>query len=140
MESLFSELGSEKTKNLLGTLNDDMMFGDSESAQEIQDKMKDFFGKFSAKISSSPEKEPPNLKFAIEQTMERLESSSAKVEAEVDTQSSENPEGNSEILEQMMGDLADSEDFQKMIDGMMEELLSKDILMEPLKELSEKVP
>lgn len=73
----------------------------------------------------------------IRATMDKLKDSSDNVRSEVsDT-------ANQDMLQQMMaqmGDMGDSEGFQNLLEGMMEQLMSKDVLYEPMKDLESKFP
>ncbi|KAF8448285.1 Pex19 protein family-domain-containing protein [Terfezia claveryi] len=76
----------------------------------------------------------------INRTMNRLQDSSTTIQSEV---ASSEDDFLSDMLKQMgsMSGLGDSEeDFSKMLLNMMEQLTSKDILYEPMRELAEKYP
>lgn len=82
-----------------------------------------------------------NFQDRIKQTMDRMKSSGAEVDAAV--ADSETDDFLSEMLKQMQGAAGEGEsdeDFSKMLLNMMEQLTSKEILYEPMKELNEKYP
>lgn len=73
--------------------------------------------------------------------MERMKSSEAEVDAAV--ADSEGDDFLAEMLKQMQsagGDGESDEDFSKMLLTMMEQLTSKEILYEPMRELADKYP
>lgn len=82
-----------------------------------------------------------NFQDRIKQTMDRMKSSGAEVDAAV--ADSEGEDLLSEMLKQMQGAVGEGEsdeDFSKMLLNMMEQLTSKEILYEPMKELNDKYP
>ncbi|TKY88365.1 hypothetical protein EX895_002717 [Sporisorium graminicola] len=107
-----------------------------------------------AATGSGPSK-PANFNDAIAATMAKLKESDASATA--DSASSDNPfaglsgaegEEMAKLLAALggSGDLSglegamDNPDLTKMLEGMMDELMSRDILYEPLKELRDKYP
>ena len=120
---------------------------DEAAARMLMEEMMKAFGAqdpgFNASTSvpgSSSAKKDASFKTALEETMERLQSSSDKVEAEVNSGAglADDP-----MLAQMMKELdqlGDGEGFQQMIDTMMQELMSKELMFEPLKDLADKYP
>ncbi|KAK9486885.1 Pex19 protein [Lipomyces starkeyi] len=95
----------------------------------------------------TPGKKADTLQETIARTMERMKESGQRVEKEITTTSEED-----EFLAAMMRQLEQSsgvsgtgdqslgseEDLSKMLAGMMEQLTSKEILYEPMKELDDK--
>lgn len=84
---------------------------------------------------------PANFQDRIKQTMERMKSSEAEVDAAV--ADSEGDDFLAEMLKQMQGAAGEGEgdeDFSKMLLTMMEQLTSKEILYEPMRELADKYP
>lgn len=81
-----------------------------------------------------------NFQDRIMQTMERMKTSNAEVDAGLAEPGAE--DFLSEMLKQMGGGGENSgeEDFSNMLVNMMEQLTSKEILYEPMKELFEKYP
>lgn len=101
-------------------------------------------GKTTPSISTGgpkPAAAPANFQDRIKQTMERMKSSEAEVDAAVaDT---EGDDFLAEMLKQMQGAAGEGEgdeDFSKMLLTMMEQLTSKEILYEPMRELADKYP
>ncbi|KAF8252890.1 Pex19 protein [Wilcoxina mikolae CBS 423.85] len=85
--------------------------------------------------------DPTAAKFQdrIKQTMERMKSSNAEVDAGLAEPDSD--DFLAEMLKSMGGTgEAGEEDFSNMLVNMMEQLTSKEILYEPMKELYEKYP
>lgn len=90
--------------------------------------------------TSTGQAEDPFQK-SIREAMERLKNSENSSKA--DAANSNDPL--QALLSQLgdmgdMGDLGDTEDVQGLLENMMSQLLSKDLLYEPLKELDEKFP
>ncbi|KAF9185220.1 Peroxisome chaperone and import receptor [Haplosporangium sp. Z 767] len=73
----------------------------------------------------------------IAKTMDKLKDSSEQVEAQVAEDSEEALMA--EMMKQMEG-MAEGGDFQNVLEGMMEQLMSKDILYEPMLDLKQKYP
>ncbi|KAG0370806.1 Pex19 protein family-domain-containing protein [Gamsiella multidivaricata] len=73
----------------------------------------------------------------IAKTMDKLKDSSEQVEAQVAEESEEALMA--EMMKQMEG-MAEGGDFQNVLEGMMEQLMSKDILYEPMLDLKQKYP
>ncbi|KAF8982835.1 Peroxisome chaperone and import receptor [Entomortierella lignicola] len=73
----------------------------------------------------------------IAQTMDKLKDSSEQVDAKVAEESEEALMA--EMMRQMEG-MAEGGDFQNVLEGMMEQLMSKDILYEPMLDLKQKYP
>lgn len=98
-------------------------------------------GSTASPAQNSPK--PTSLEFQerIKQTMDRMKSSEAEVDAAVADTDTDN--FLAEMLKQMQagaGDDGGNEDFSNMLVNMMEQLTSKDILYEPMKELDDKYP
>ncbi|TPX43565.1 hypothetical protein SeMB42_g01124 [Synchytrium endobioticum] len=92
---------------------------------------------------SSSSSNPPNipqtgsLQDKIAETMNKLKTSSEAVDSQVQAGMDQ------DLMQQMMKQmelLVDSGDFNNMLENMMETLLSKDILYEPMKDLKAKYP
>jgi len=80
-----------------------------------------------------------NFQDRIKQTMERMKSSNAEVDAGL--AEPDNDDFLAEMLKSMGGTSeGGEEDFSNMLVNMMEQLTSKEILYEPMKELYEKYP
>ncbi|KAG9072789.1 Peroxisome chaperone and import receptor [Linnemannia hyalina] len=73
----------------------------------------------------------------IAKTMDKLKDSSEQVDAQVAEESEEALMA--EMMKQMEG-MAEGGDFQNVLEGMMEQLMSKDILYEPMLDLQNKYP
>lgn len=95
----------------------------------------------SSTAAVKPATVPANFQDRIKQTMERMKSSEAEVDAAV--ADSEGDDFLAEMLKQMQGAAGEGEgdeDFSKMLLTMMEQLTSKEILYEPMRELADKYP
>lgn len=123
------------------------------SQKELQDQFERLVGELSdaasiGKVTPSssmaapkPATVPANFQDRIKQTMERMKSSEAEVDAAV--ADSEGDDFLAEMLKQMQGAAGEGEgdeDFSKMLLTMMEQLTSKEILYEPMRELADKYP
>ncbi|KAJ1977881.1 Peroxisome chaperone and import receptor [Dimargaris cristalligena] len=74
----------------------------------------------------------------IVQTLNKLDTSSEQ--AQTDMSDDQNPDSLiSEMMQQMEG-LVDGDDFEKMMEGILEQIMTKDVLFEPMKELAERYP
>ncbi|KAF9913873.1 Peroxisome chaperone and import receptor [Lobosporangium transversale] len=78
-----------------------------------------------------------NFQDRIAKTMDKLKDSSEQVDAQVAEESEEALMA--EMMRQMEG-MAEGGDFQNVLEGMMEQLMSKDILYEPMLDLKQKYP
>ncbi|KAI8579683.1 hypothetical protein K450DRAFT_56970 [Umbelopsis ramanniana AG] len=120
---------------------------------EGQDEFKDTFEKIwksfestsledvaAPEAASSAPLDPESKKSfqeTIAQTMNKLRDSSDKVETDLSEESED--AFMQEMMRQMEG-LADNSDFQNMLEGMMSQLMSKELLYEPMKDLAAKYP
>ncbi|ORX97581.1 Pex19 protein [Basidiobolus meristosporus CBS 931.73] len=86
---------------------------------------------------SSTSTAPASFQEKVEQTMNKLRDSSEQVQAEVNEESSDAML--SEMIKQMES-LTGSGEFDNVVEGMMGQLLTKDILYEPMRELASKYP
>ncbi|KAF9107068.1 Peroxisome chaperone and import receptor [Mortierella sp. AM989] len=78
-----------------------------------------------------------NFQDRIAKTMDKLKDSSEQVDAKVAEESEEALMA--EMMRQMEG-MSEGGDFQNVLEGMMEQLMSKEILYEPMLDLKEKYP
>ncbi|KAG0637666.1 Pex19 protein family-domain-containing protein [Tuber brumale] len=147
----------------LGSLDDDFarqlqlgmqdLLGEMQDSKELQDQFEHLVKELndataapgtmpSAPSSSRPsDQAAANFQDRIKQTMDRMKSSGAEVDAAV--ADSEADDFLSEMLKQMQGAAGEGEsdeDFSSMLLNMMEQLTSKEILYEPMKELNGKYP
>lgn len=74
---------------------------------------------------------------AINNSMNKMKTSSDQVEAEAKNDS---PEALMEQLMRQMEGFSDTPDFEKAIEGMMGQIMTKDLLYEPMKDLTDKYP
>ncbi|KAI9595529.1 Pex19 protein family-domain-containing protein [Syncephalis fuscata] len=84
---------------------------------------------------------PQNFQDTITETMNRLKNSSNQAKTESKTAAEdETPDALMAEMMRQMEQLTDSSDFDGIIDGMMNQLMTRDVLYEPMKELAEKYP
>ena len=140
-------------KKMSGQGNDVM----AESMADLMDKMKD--PEFAStledtfkKLASGGTPENPSDPFAalhqggnpmdksVASTLKMMSEASSDMEG-MDTASAE--QMGEDIMKKMMGEfekLGEKQDFQEIIDGMMRQLLSKEVMYEPMKEITKKFP
>ncbi|KAF9942546.1 Peroxisome chaperone and import receptor [Mortierella antarctica] len=145
-DSLDGGLDAEFSKQLASGMEELMkeMNGNSELQKSFEEMFKglDVNGKAPA-TGSSPSATPAtskagnNFQDRIAKTMDKLKDSSEQVEAQVAEDSEEALMA--EMMKQMEG-MAEGGDFQNVLEGMMEQLMSKDILYEPMVDLQQKYP
>ncbi|RKP06262.1 Pex19 protein, partial [Thamnocephalis sphaerospora] len=82
---------------------------------------------------------PASFQDTITQTMNKLNDSSDKVRSEVD-EAEEAPDALMAEMMRQMEQLADSGEFDGLVEGMMGQLMTREVLYEPMKELAEKYP
>ncbi|KAI8071364.1 Pex19 protein [Gongronella butleri] len=87
--------------------------------------------------ASASAKPGASFQDTIAQTMNKLKDSSKEVESSINEESED--AFMAELMKQMEG-LADNGDFENVLEGMMSQLMSKEMLYEPMKELAEKYP
>ena len=129
----------------------------AESMADLMDKMKD--PEFAStledtfkKLASGGTPENPSDPFAalhqggnpmdksVASTLKMMSEASSDMEG-MDTASAE--QMGEDIMKKMMGEfekLGEKQDFQEIIDGMMRQLLSKEVMYEPMKEITKKFP
>tara|TARA_B110000008_G_scaffold271738_1_gene303590 strand:- start:365 stop:1195 length:831 start_codon:yes stop_codon:yes gene_type:complete len=129
----------------------------AESMADLMDKMKD--PEFAStledtfkKLASGGTPENPSDPFAalhqggnpmdksVASTLKMMSEASSDMEG-MDTGSAE--QMGEDIMKKMMGEfekLGEKQDFQEIIDGMMRQLLSKEVMYEPMKEITKKFP
>ncbi|KAI9298162.1 Pex19 protein, partial [Neoconidiobolus thromboides FSU 785] len=73
----------------------------------------------------------------MDQTMNKLKNSNEQVKSEV---KEDNMDSFMEDLMSQVGDMTNSGDFEKTIEGLITQIMNKDLLYEPMKDLVEKYP
>ncbi|KAJ2959172.1 hypothetical protein NQZ79_g5309 [Umbelopsis isabellina] len=126
---------------------EELMSGAGEGQDEFKDTFEKIWKSFENTSLDDPATSAPEgpvdpetkktFQETIAQTMNKLKNSSDKVETDL----SEEPDDAfmQEMMKQMES-LADNGDFQNMLEGMMGQLMSKDLLYEPMKDLAAKYP
>ncbi|KAF9353303.1 Peroxisome chaperone and import receptor [Mortierella sp. AD094] len=132
-------LDEEFTKSLASGMEELMkeMNGNPELKESFEEIFKglDINGKAPATTAAGADSK--NFQDRIAKTMGKLKDSSDQVEAQVAEESEEALMA--EMMRQMEG-MAEGGDFQNVLEGMMEQLMSKDILYEPMLDLKQKYP
>ncbi|KAG0749961.1 hypothetical protein G6F57_005052 [Rhizopus arrhizus] len=111
---------------------------------EQEGEMKNTFEKVWASFDT-PEKnreaskttQPQSFQEAIGKTMDKLKDSSKEIDSSIAEDSEE--AFMAELMKQMES-LADNGEFENVLEGMMSQLMSKELLYEPMKDLSQKYP
>lgn len=98
----------------------------------------------SSSSSSGPSTQPANFQEAIAASMSKLRDSSTSANAAAESSRPGDNAGMAAMLAQMagmpdLGNIDSEEGLQDMLDEMMKQLMSRDMLYEPLKELADKV-
>ncbi|KAI9168231.1 Peroxisome chaperone and import receptor [Blastocladiella emersonii ATCC 22665] len=99
-------------------------------------------GSAPAKQPTVPAADVKSFQDRIKQTMSKLEESDATASASQTTPGAGGEDMDSLVAEMMkqMESLTESGEFESVLEGMMESLLSKDLLQEPLRDLADKYP
>jgi peroxin-19 len=97
-------------------------------------------GKSKAKASSKPAP-AVNFQDTIASAMNKLKDSSTTLDAESEAKATAGGDPLAAMMAQMagLGDMGGEEGLQGMLDEVMDQLMSRELLYEPLKELSDKV-
>ncbi|CAO3635612.1 unnamed protein product [Cunninghamella blakesleeana] len=86
---------------------------------------------------SSASAKPASFQDTINQTMNKLKDSSKQVDTAINEETDD--AFMAELMKQMEG-LTDGADFENVLEGMMSQLMSKEMLYEPMKDLAQKYP
>ncbi|KAF8952434.1 Peroxisome chaperone and import receptor [Haplosporangium bisporale] len=115
------------------------MNGNSELQKSFEEMFKGLGVDGKAPVEAPASTAAPGESFQdrIAKTMGKLKESSDEVDAKVAEDSEEALMA--EMMKQMEG-MAEGGDFQNVLEGMMEQLMSKDILYEPMFDLQQKYP
>ncbi|BGP23259.1 Peroxisome chaperone and import receptor [Rhodotorula toruloides] len=132
----------EALRNLLAALN---MGGGDAAAPPSSAKSAPSASKPAAPLSSGPATQPANFQEAIAASMSKLRDSSTSASAAAESSRPGDNAGMAAMLAQMagmpdLGNIDSEEGLQDMLDEMMKQLMSRDMLYEPLKELADKYP
>ncbi|KAG1142785.1 hypothetical protein G6F37_007284 [Rhizopus arrhizus] len=111
---------------------------------EKEGELKDTFEKVWASLDNTPEKSreasktsPQSFQEAIGKTMNKLKDSSKEIDSSIAEDSED--AFMAELMKQMES-LADNGEFEGVLEGMMSQLMSKELLYEPMKDLAQKYP
>ncbi|KAG0277261.1 Peroxisome chaperone and import receptor [Linnemannia exigua] len=142
-EAAMGGLDAEFSQQLASGMEELMkeMNGNAELQKSFEEMFKglDVNGKSTASAAAAAPKAASTASFQdrIAKTMDKLKDSSDQVDAQVAEDSEEALMA--EMMKQMEG-MAEGGDFQNVLEGMMEQLMSKDILYEPMLDLQNKYP
>ncbi|KAF9977296.1 Peroxisome chaperone and import receptor [Actinomortierella ambigua] len=131
------DLNDEFTKQLAAGMEDLMKeMNGNENLQKTFEEMFKSVESATAGSTSSPAT-GGSFQDRIAKTMDKLKDSSEQADAKAAESSDEALMA--EMMRQMEG-MAEGGDFQNVLEGMMEQLMSKDILYEPMQDLAQKYP
>ncbi|KAK6203041.1 Pex19 protein family-domain-containing protein [Scheffersomyces amazonensis] len=135
-------------QNGIAELMKDLNIEDSDTKDQFEDLVKQFELNHREEIEAE-EKKPGNFEYVMKETMERLKKSGETVDEKINNDaSSANPE---DMLSQLLAGLGGSGpgagpggdgnfDMSKLLVDMLEQLSSKEVLYEPIKDLNTKFP
>ncbi|KAF9129254.1 Peroxisome chaperone and import receptor [Mortierella sp. 14UC] len=140
-EAAMGGLDAEFSQQLASGMEELMkeMNGNAELQKSFEEMFKglDVNGKSTATAAAPKAAGAASFQDRIAKTMDKLKDSSDQVDAQVAEDSEEALMA--EMMKQMEG-MAEGGDFQNVLEGMMEQLMSKDILYEPMLDLQKKYP
>ncbi|KAJ1953292.1 Peroxisome chaperone and import receptor, partial [Dispira parvispora] len=90
-----------------------------------------------ASSTASPSKPTGSFQDKIKSTLNKLDSSSQQAESHISSQ--EDSDMLKGMMDQMEG-LLEGQNFEQMMEGILEQIMTKDVLYEPMKELADKYP
>lgn len=133
--------GNEPINDELNNLQDlikDLDIQDPETKDQFEQLLKNL----QQEGSSETSKDPKDFDNIVKDTMERLKSSGKNIDEQIkNDQSATNPE---DMLTQLLSGLGGGEggnlDMSKLLVDMLEQLSSKEVLYEPIKDLNTKFP
>ncbi|KAG0355393.1 Peroxisome chaperone and import receptor [Podila minutissima] len=145
-DDILSETDAEVQKSMAMGMEE--LMREMSSNSELQKTFEEMFKGMDLDLEKKGASEPPDAQAKtpepagsfqdrIAKTMDKLKDSSEQVEAQVAQDSEEALMA--EMMKQMEG-MAEGGDFQNVLEGMMEQLMSKDILYEPMLDLQQKYP
>jgi len=126
----------EETKKPKDEELDDLINSTLEDFEELERS-----GHFNSTNTAS-EKNPIDFNKIVEKTMEKL-SENMKSGQSQQQNPPPNPDTSAnedDLLEQMLNEFDNNTGYQGLVQGMMQQLLSKDVLYEPMKEMRDKYP
>lgn len=131
---------NDEVKHDIESLIKDLNIEDPQAKSQFEDLVKQF-EEVHAKEAIESQK-PENLDSVVKETMERLKKSGQSIDEQLKNDpTSSNPE---DMLTQLLAGLgsgADGDfDMSKLLADMLEQLSSKDVLFEPIKDLNTKFP
>jgi peroxin-19 len=127
MEELLSQASGETAKGAGGTDNIAALM------ERLAMQQKD-------SSTSSATDGPKSFQDNLSETLSRLQQSSDKVQSELGASTGAEGGDMFEDMMKQLEQLPEGADFQSMLDSMLGELMSKDIMYEPLRDLADKYP
>jgi len=94
------------------------------------------FNDLTATVNETPNTSDSTTNRLFTQTMQSLSENAKKVESE----QPQSDESNEQLLKQILDQFENTPQLQDMMEGVMKQLMDKDILYEPMKEMKEKYP
>ncbi|KAF2872404.1 Pex19 protein family-domain-containing protein [Massariosphaeria phaeospora] len=141
MESLLGQKDFQKQfEDIVKEMGDVVSADPASATAEVKDKPTSSTS--TAEKGAEKDKGEPDFQETIRKTMERMQASGEQASAAA--ASSDGEDMLAQMLKEMesggFGGEGNDEDFSKILMGMMEQLTNKEILYEPMKELSDKFP
>ncbi|KAI5962602.1 PEX19 [Candida pseudojiufengensis] len=135
---------NEDFQNSISELIKDMKIEDPETQKQFETLVKQFETNHRQEIETE-ESKPANFEYVMKETMERLKKSGEDIDSKIKNDSmGSNPEDLlTQLLAGMGGDSAlggGDMDMSKLLVDMLEQLSSKEVLYEPIKDLNKKFP
>ncbi|KAI5957089.1 PEX19 [Candida jiufengensis] len=135
---------NEDFQNSISELIKDMKIEDPETQKQFETLVKQFETNHREEVETQ-ESKPANFEYVMKETMERLRKSGEDIDSKIKNDSmGTNPEDLlTQLLAGMGGDSAlggGDMDMSKLLVDMLEQLSSKEVLYEPIKDLNKKFP
>lgn len=125
----------------IADLISEMKIDDPESQKQFADLVKQFENNHRDEVEKA-ESDPNNFELVMKDTMERLKKSGSKIDEQAKSGALGGNGGAEDMLQQLLAGMGGEKDgdMSKLLVDMLEQLSSKDVLYEPIKDLNSKFP
>lgn len=124
----------------ISDLINDMKIDDPETQKQFADLVKQFETNHRSEVEAA-ESNPNNFEHVMKETMERLKKSGSKIDEQAKNDILGGSGGPEDMLQQLLSGMGDQDmDMSKLLVEMLENLSSKEVLYEPIKDLNSKFP
>lgn len=134
---------SVKPDNFDGGISDlinDMNIEDPETQKQFADLVKQFESNHRSEVEEA-ESNPNNFEHVMKETMERLKKSGTKIDEKAKNDALGGGGSPEDMMQQLLAGMGDKDmDMSKFLVEMLEQLSSKEVLYEPIKDLNSKFP